>query len=244
MSMYESFFQEFEKISRAGEGSRGGKVIGHTKSGNPIYESSKKSGSSKKKVNWRDRAAKGAAIASTAALIGVGVFKRNQWQRFRKAAKNYERTKGPYARGQGSSWRDFKKTGDDFFGDNPRWEKVRDDAHAAHEAYKRASKAGSGWGSSRGRSRGSRGRSAGSQRTSSQQGNKAYDHIPGLGKVKTKKDAQQAYKAAARKNHPDLGGDPEKMKNINSSWDDFKTSPLYEKLAMAYWSKMASALLK
>jgi curved DNA-binding protein CbpA len=62
--------------------------------------------------------------------------------------------------------------------------------------------------------------------------------------VKTKADAKAAYKAAARKAHPDTGGDAEKMKDINSSWDDFKQSPLYEKLAMAYWSNMASALLR
>lgn len=47
--MYGSFYDEFSKIARQtstarkGEGSRGGKVIGRTKSGKPIYESSQKS---------------------------------------------------------------------------------------------------------------------------------------------------------------------------------------------------------
>lgn len=230
--MHSAFFEEFSKIARsAGEGSRGGKVVGHTKSGDPIYESSEKP----KSHLLRNLAIGGAALGG-AALIGAGIVKGRQFNRFKRAAREYERAGGPWTRGQGRTWEDFRQAGDDFFGSGHRqWGRARDKWKAEHEAYKRASKAGGGGG----------GYSSGAGRaSSSQQASKAYDHIPGLGKVKTKKDAERAYKAAARKNHPDLGGDPEKMKDINSSWDDFKNSPLYEKLAMAYWSSMASALLR
>jgi uncharacterized membrane protein len=35
-------------------------------------------------------------------------------------------------------------------------------------------------------------------------------------------EIQQAYRKAARANHPDLGGDPEKMKNINNAYNEIK----------------------
>jgi hypothetical protein len=37
-------------------------------------------------------------------------------------------------------------------------------------------------------------------------------------------EARQAYKDAARKNHPDAGGDPEVMKRINAAWDRIRRS--------------------
>ena len=42
--MKKSFLDSLLKAGRTGEGSRGGKIIGHTKSGDPIYEGSKKEG--------------------------------------------------------------------------------------------------------------------------------------------------------------------------------------------------------
>lgn len=66
----------------------------------------------------------------------------------------------------------------------------------------------------------------------------ARDVIPGLGGVKSKAEAKAAYKEVARKHHPDLGGDPEKMKDINAAWDDFKRSTAFQKLSMAYWRRM------
>jgi hypothetical protein len=35
-------------------------------------------------------------------------------------------------------------------------------------------------------------------------------------------DIQKAYRKAARANHPDLGGDPEKMKKVNSAYEEIK----------------------
>lgn len=232
--MHAAFFQEFEKISRAsGEGSRGGRVIGHTKSGDPIYASSKKKDESGK---WTRRAAVGTAVLGGAALIGAAVVKGRQFNRLKRAARAYDQAGGPYARGQGRAWEEFRQAGDKFYGkSNSWWSGARDQWHQAHKEYKRASKAGGGGG----------GWSSGARRSaSSQQGSKAYEHIPGLGKVKTKAEAKKAYRDAAYQAHPDRGGDTEKMKDINASWDDFKNSPLYEKLAMAYWSKLASALLR
>ena len=37
-------------------------------------------------------------------------------------------------------------------------------------------------------------------------------------------EARQAYKDAARKHHPDAGGDPEVMKRINAAWDRIRRS--------------------
>ena len=37
-------------------------------------------------------------------------------------------------------------------------------------------------------------------------------------------EARQAYKDAARKHHPDAGGDPEVMKRINAAWERIKRS--------------------
>jgi hypothetical protein len=37
-------------------------------------------------------------------------------------------------------------------------------------------------------------------------------------------EARQAYKDAARKHHPDQGGDPEVMKRVNAAWERIKQS--------------------
>lgn len=64
-------------------------------------------------------------------------------------------------------------------------------------------------------------------------------------KVKTKVDAAKAYKAEARKQHPDLGGSTERMKTLNQAWSDFRQSPEFSKLAMQrQWSALANALVQ
>lgn len=82
----------------------------------------------------------------------------------------------------------------------------------------------------------------------------------GLHQVKTKAEVRKIWQQQARHHHPDLGGDPEKMKEVNRIFDDFKKSPAYEKLAMllraragmlgheklssAHWPMLAKVLVK
>lgn len=317
--MYTSFFDEVEKIafqrSQKGEGSRGGKVIGRTKSGKPIYESSKKdkkpgapvpaaaAAAPKSKPNWGKRIAIGGAILGTVGLAALGFRKKKQLDKFKQAAdrygkaggpeagkagkaawddfaragddafgghsewkkakasyqKGYEAKKahqkaadaynkagGPYTRGKGAEWKAYKKTGDEYYGHRPygtnrsgnsetysareqAWRAGSAKEHAEHEGFKRGK---SGWSSAR-------------QSTSSTAGAKAYSAIPGLGKVKTKKEAKKLYREAAMKAHPDRhGGSEEPMKRINVAWGDYEKSPLYEKLAMVYWSRMANTMFR
>lgn len=40
--------------------------------------------------------------------------------------------------------------------------------------------------------------------------------------VKTRADAKKAYRATAKAHHPDRGGDPNKMKEVNSDWAKWK----------------------
>ena len=40
--------------------------------------------------------------------------------------------------------------------------------------------------------------------------------------VKTKAEAKSRYRAEARKHHPDLGGDPERMKKVTTEWGDYE----------------------
>ena len=49
--------------------------------------------------------------------------------------------------------------------------------------------------------------------------------------VKSKAEAKRVYRAQARSNHPDLGGDAEKMKTINQQWDSFSKHH-FDKLSM------------
>jgi hypothetical protein len=51
------------------------------------------------------------------------------------------------------------------------------------------------------------------------------------GKEVSKVQAKKAFHAAARKHHPDLGGSPDKMKEINSAWDKIQDSFWFKKLA-------------
>jgi hypothetical protein len=49
--------------------------------------------------------------------------------------------------------------------------------------------------------------------------------------VTTKAEAKKRYKSLARTVHPDLGGSPTKMRDVNAEWTAFENSPLFEKLA-------------
>lgn len=48
---------------------------------------------------------------------------------------------------------------------------------------------------------------------------------------KTKRDVKTEFRTAARKHHPDRGGNPEKMKAINESWGTIKETDWFQKLA-------------
>jgi hypothetical protein len=64
---------------------------------------------------------------------------------------------------------------------------------------------------------------------------KAYSEMPGLRKVKTKREATSIFRDRAIKAHPDKpGGSTEKMQRINVAWGDFKKSPAFEKLAFLF----------
>tara|TARA_B100000131_G_scaffold278352_1_gene282769 strand:- start:5832 stop:6932 length:1101 start_codon:yes stop_codon:yes gene_type:complete len=49
--------------------------------------------------------------------------------------------------------------------------------------------------------------------------------------VKTKKEAQKLYRKQAMKYHPDRGGDPAKMSEVNKAWETFQNSSHFQKLA-------------
>jgi hypothetical protein len=49
--------------------------------------------------------------------------------------------------------------------------------------------------------------------------------------AKTKADAKTRYRAEAMKNHPDRGGNAEKMKDINTEWEKWEKSPGFNKLS-------------
>src|SRR5512137_2102284 len=66
-----------------------------------------------------------------------------------------------------------------------------------------------------------------------------------LHKMRTKAEVKKKWNELALRHHPDRGGDPEKMKHVNATFEAFKKSPDYEKLAMArYWAALASALVR
>jgi len=55
--------------------------------------------------------------------------------------------------------------------------------------------------------------------------------------VKTKDDAKKAYKAQARKHHPDLGGSEEKFKQVGNEWEDFQRHH-FDKLSHALFQEL------
>lgn len=63
-----------------------------------------------------------------------------------------------------------------------------------------------------------------------------------LRKIRTKNEFRKAWRAEAMKHHPDRGGNPEKMKDVNVAYEAFRRSPHYEKLAAAYWPFLARTL--
>jgi hypothetical protein len=77
-----------------------------------------------------------------------------------------------------------------------------------------------------------------------QQQQSAYKEY-GLHEAKTKSEFRKKWNEHAMKHHPDRGGDQEKMKHVNATFEAFKKSPEYEKLAMArYWAALAAALVR
>ena len=60
-------FSNADELLKAGEGSRGGHVVGHTKSGDPIYESTNQRGSVK--------------VPANASTVTNKVMKENPWRR-------------------------------------------------------------------------------------------------------------------------------------------------------------------
>lgn len=58
------------------------------------------------------------------------------------------------------------------------------------------------------------------------------------GNERTKAEVRKAFHALARKHHPDLGGDSEKMKTINKAWEDIQNTGWFQKLAFenAFWA--------
>lgn len=67
--------------------------------------------------------------------------------------------------------------------------------------------------------------------------------VLGVGPDASPEDVKRAYKAAARKNHPDLGGDVEAMKGVNAAYDNimkwFETQTKRDSAyAMAYFNQI------
>lgn len=168
--------------------------------------------------------------------------------KYKDARSAYEKAGGPFAQGKGETWREYTKRGDDFFGkDHKGWQRAKAEAQTKHEqarAWREHGKKSQGRTYDQGEGRSSSGGYRSDYRSSPNKAQAAYDNIPGMKGVKTKAEAKKAYRAAAVKNHPDMGGDAEKMKGINSAWDDFMSSAEYSKLAMAHWAKLASALFR
>jgi hypothetical protein len=70
----------------------------------------------------------------------------------------------------------------------------------------------------------------------------ALSHIGAHKKMKTKAEVKKVFRDAAMRNHPDIGGDAEKMKRINASWAKIKDDPWFHKLAMEFLEKKAGAI--
>ena len=57
------------------------------------------------------------------------------------------------------------------------------------------------------------------------------EHGTSIKLIKSKADAKKIYREAARKHHPDLGGNVEKFKKLSTHWEDVENSDWFQKLA-------------
>ena len=57
-------------------------------------------------------------------------------------------------------------------------------------------------------------------------------------KNQSKSEAKKAYKAQARKNHPDMGGSEEKMKDVNAAWTKYKSHFTKEAALQAFCDEL------
>lgn len=63
-------------------------------------------------------------------------------------------------------------------------------------------------------------------------GKTALKNVPSwLHGAKSKTHAKSIYRDLARKHHPDLGGNAEKMKAVNQQWEKFEKSRAFKKLS-------------
>lgn len=64
-------------------------------------------------------------------------------------------------------------------------------------------------------------------------------------KIKTKLDAKKVYRDAARKHHPDAGGNPEMFKKLSTDWENVESSKWFTKLAaLTHRSEFVQKILK
>lgn len=224
-----------------GAGSRGGKVVGRTKSGRPIYESDRKRREEARRKSSRNQKLLGAGLVLGAAALRAApaIRKHLQWRKFKQTAEAYDKAGGP-GRASKATWEAFKQAGDRYTrgsGAGSRWERTKRQFQDMHDAYKRAA--------NEARSRGGARTAREAGRVSSSVAQAARTKIPGLGRVKTKKEAERAYKARMMQVHPDRGGSTEAAQEVNAAWGDIRRSEWYEKLAMARcWSMLAEALVR
>lgn len=68
-------------------------------------------------------------------------------------------------------------------------------------------------------------------------------HVPKWAKgAKTKAEVKSKMRSEARKHHPDLGGNEEKMKKLNTEWEDFEKSDNFKKMSSllpSFWDELA-----
>jgi hypothetical protein len=57
------------------------------------------------------------------------------------------------------------------------------------------------------------------------------EHGYDYSKIKTKLEAKRVYREAARKHHPDMGGNAEKFKKLSTDWEGIENSNWFQKLA-------------
>jgi hypothetical protein len=221
-----SFTDELLKIAkeqaqagakRKGVGSRGGRVVGHTKSGRPIYASSRKKSKSKG-MSFGQKATIGAGVAAAAGLGALAVHDVRKANKAWKAAKrSYE--SASHSGGGGGSRSYTGGTGGSSGG-------------SGYSSPFGGSSGGSGYsspfGGSAGSSTGSRpfGGSAGSstgsrhdrQHSAWKKANKAYERAGGYGGMERGKKASKAQWDAYKK----AGDDFFSSSDTRRSWENIK----------------------